>query len=121
MKLFIGNLSYDSTDLEVQELLEPYAPILEFNRPLDRETGRPRGFAFVTLADAETGMKALEELDGKKFAGRQLRVNEAEERDRRPPMRTNSPATTDITEAAAPRIDDRPTDKKGKKVVYKSI
>ncbi|MDF1813582.1 MAG: RNA-binding protein [Verrucomicrobiales bacterium] len=120
MKLFIGNLSYDTTEFEVKDLFEPYGTILEFARPIDRETGRPRGFAFVTLADAEVGLKAIEELDGKSVAGRKLKVNEAEERSR-PPVRRFSNNNDDVTEQSAPRVDDRPTDKRGKKVVYKSI
>jgi len=120
MKLFIGNVSYDTPDPELRALFEPYEPILEFVRPTDRETGRPRGFAFVTLVDREQGMAAMEALDGTDLGGRKLRVNEAEERSAKPPRRFRAPEE-DITSGEAPRKDDRPVDKDGNKVTYKSI
>ncbi len=121
MKLFIGNVSYDTSDPELRALFADFEPILEFVRPIDRETGRPRGFAFVTLSDHEQGLKAIEALDGHEIAGRKLRVNEAEERSPRPPQQRYRAAEEDITSGDAPRVDDRPTDKKGNKVTYKSI
>lgn len=120
MKLFVGNVSYDTADHDLREIFEPYEPIVEYVRPIDRETGKPRGFAFVTVADEETGMKAIEELDGKELDGRSLRVNEAEERrDHRP--RRSGPSFDELTHGGIKRVDDRPTDDDGKKVVYKSI
>lgn len=122
MKLFIGNLSFDTTEPELQEAFEPFGPVLELVRPTDRETGRPRGFAFVTLIDAEKGREAIDKLDGTELGGRTLRVNEAEDRrHRRPPQRRFSNEVDDIVEGNADRVDDRPTDDDGKKVVYKSI
>lgn len=121
MKLFIGNVSYDTPDSDLRAVFEEYEPILEFVRPTDRETGRPRGFAFVTLRDHELGLAAIEKLDGLELDGRKLRVNEAEERAPRAPQQRFRPAEEDITSGDAPRVDDRPTDKKGNKVVYKSI
>lgn len=122
MKLFIGNLSYDTTEPELRALFEPFEPILEFVRPIDRETGKPRGFAFVTLADEQKGNDAIDALDGESIGGRQLRVNEAEDRGHRSdaPRRYNSEAD-DITEGNADRVDDRPVGQDGKKVTYKSI
>lgn len=119
MKLFIGNLSFETTEPELREIFEPFAPILELHRPNDRETGRPRGFAFVTLSDHEKGTAAIEALDGVELGGRNLKVNEAEDRGfQRPPQhRSNPQASLDNVE----RVDDRPTDKSGKKVVYKGI
>ncbi|MDF1849222.1 MAG: RNA-binding protein [Verrucomicrobiales bacterium] len=121
MKLFIGNVSYDTPDSELRALFEDYEPVLEFVRPTDRETGRPRGFAFVTLKDDEQGLGAIEKLDGHEIDGRKLRVNEAEERSPRAPQQRYRSTEEDITSGDAPRVDDRPTDKKGNKVVYKSI
>ena len=121
MKLFIGNVSYDTSDPKLRALFEEYEPILEFVRPIDRETGKPRGFAFVTLKDHETGVAAIEALDGKELDGRNIRVNEAEERSPRPPQQRYRAAEEDITSGAAPRVDDRQTDNDGKKVTYKSI
>ncbi len=122
MKLFIGNLSFDTTEPELQEVFEPFGPVLELVRPTDRETGRPRGFAFVTLIDVEKGREAIDKLDGTELGGRTLRVNEAEDRGhRRAPQRRFSNEVDDIVEGNADRVDDRPTDDDGKKVVYKSI
>ena len=80
MKLYIGNLNYDTTELELREHLAEYEPIVDLHMPLDRDTGRPRGFAFVTLSDRETGEAAVENLDGAELGGRSLRVREAEDR-----------------------------------------
>lgn len=120
MKLFVGNLSKDATEPEVRELFSPYEPVLELHRPRDRETGSPRGFAFVTLADREVGEKAIEALNDLEFAGRKLSVNEAEDRGfRRPAPRIHE--EDDITSGKTKPVDDRPTDRHGKKVRYKSI
>lgn len=121
MKLFLGNVSYDTSDPELRALFEPFEPILEFTRPIDRETGKPRGFAFVTLADHEQGNAAIAALDGTELGGRKIRVNEAEERSPRPPQQRYRAAEEDITSGEAPRVDDRPTDGDGNKVTYKSI
>lgn len=80
MKLYIGNLSYDITELELREFLAEYEPLVDLHMPLDRDTGRPRGFAFVTLSNRESGEAAVENLDGAELAGRGLRVREAEDR-----------------------------------------
>ena len=122
MKLFIGNLSYETSETELRELFTEYEPILELVRPVNRETGQPRGFAFVTLKDEATGIKAIEALDGADLGGRQIAVNEAEDRGAsRPPRQRYRSDEEDITSGAAPRVDDRPVDKKGNKVRYKSI
>lgn len=120
MKLFIGNLSYDTTEPELREIFARFEPILDFFRPHDRETGQPRGFAFVTLVDREMGEKAIQELNGTVLGGRKLRVNEAEERRNRKPVRRYNPED-DVTEGHAKPVDDRPVGKDGKKVTYKSI
>jgi cold-inducible RNA-binding protein len=80
MKLYIGNVSYDTTERELRDALAPFEPLVDFYYPLDRESGRPRGFAFVTLSDREAGEEAIRTLDGFEIAGRKLRVSEAEER-----------------------------------------
>ncbi|MDP4938128.1 MAG: RNA-binding protein, partial [Verrucomicrobiales bacterium] len=80
MKLYIGNLSYDSTESDLRELLAAYEPIVDLHMPLDRETGRQRGFAFVTLSSREMGEAAVAQLDGADLGGRSLRVREAEDR-----------------------------------------
>lgn len=139
MKLFVGNLSYDTTEAEVREFFADFEPIIDFHRPNDRETGQPRGFAFVTLADRETGEKAIEALNDKDLGGRQVRINEAEERRNRGPQggsghfrqdkseRPRNPVMDDeavsaaATRGSSHRIDDRPIGKDGKKVRYKGI
>lgn len=121
MKLFIGNLSYDTTEAELREIFAPFEPILELSRPYDRSTGKPRGFAFVTLVDQEKGNAAIAALNGTQLAGREIRINEAESRAFQPP-RQSSPHDMDSNELGSKnRVDDRPKDKDGKKVSYKSI
>ncbi len=80
MKLYIGNLSYDTSEVELREFLSPFDPILDLHMPIDRDTGRPRGFAFVTLSSRDAGEAAVAQLDGAELDGRNLRVREAEER-----------------------------------------
>jgi RNA recognition motif-containing protein len=77
MKLFVGNLSFDSTENDLQDLFEQYGSVTEVRLVNDRVTGRSRGFAFVTFSNAEEGRSAVTALDGKEFRGRNLRVNEA--------------------------------------------
>ena len=121
MKLFIGNLSYDLSDEELRAAFAEFEPVLEFHRPQDRETGKPRGFAFVTLADDEKGAAAIEALNNKQLGGRELKVNEAEERRGFIPSRPRRQDDDDPTTGSLPRIDNRPVDKNGQKVRYKSI
>ena len=80
MKLYIGNLSYDTSESELREFLAAYEPIVDFHMPLDRETGRQRGFAFITLSSREMGEAAVAQLDGADLGGRNLRIREAEDR-----------------------------------------
>lgn len=82
MKLYIGNLPYETSEIELREFLSEYEPIVDFHMPLDRDTGRPRGFAFVTLESRESGESAVENLDGVDFSGRPVRIREAEDRPR---------------------------------------
>ncbi len=80
MKLYLGNLPFAASDEDIREAFAPYGNITDLFIPLDRETNRPRGFAFITLEDDELARKAIEEMDGAELLGRNLRVNEAEER-----------------------------------------
>lgn len=82
MKLYIGNLPYETSEVELREFLSDYEPIVDLHMPLDRDTGRPRGFAFVTLSSRESGEAAIENLDGADCSGRPARVREAEDRPR---------------------------------------
>jgi RNA recognition motif-containing protein len=128
MKLFIGNLSYDTTEVELLDMLADYQPILDFHRPLDRETGRPRGFAFVTLENREKGEAAVAKLNGFDIGGRKLHVNEAEDRRAgapRPPRRRESDDGEEGEGGEVMQVqkkpDDRPVDKNGNRVRYKGI
>ena len=82
-KLYVGNLSYETTENDLQDLISQHGPVTEVNLMLDRETGRPRGFAFVTMASAEGAKAAIEALNGKNVGGRDLTVNEARPREER--------------------------------------
>ena len=75
--LFVGNMSFDTTEGELRAIFEPYGEITSINIITDRDTGRPRGFGFVELADDEQAAKAITELNGKELDGRALNVNEA--------------------------------------------
>lgn len=75
--LFVGNMSFQTTESELQELFEAYGEVTRVQVMTDRDTGRARGFAFVEMANDEDAAKAIEALNGKEFGGRQLNVNEA--------------------------------------------
>ncbi len=80
MKLYVGNLPFSATEDEIRSLFEDFGGTVDLHIPLDRETGRPRGFAFVTLSSKEQGEAAIGSLDGKDMGGRALRISEAQER-----------------------------------------
>ena len=82
-KLFVGNLSFDTTELDLQDLFATAGPVTEVNIVTDRTTGRPRGFAFVTMATPEGAQAAITQLGGKNVNGRDLTVNEARPREER--------------------------------------
>ncbi|MGB6220781.1 RNA recognition motif domain-containing protein [Haloferula sp.] len=120
IKLFIGNLSHETSEPELRDILDAFEPIVEITRPLDRETGRPRGFAFVTFGSREMGEKAMETLNGTKLGGRELRVDEAE--DRRPRSHpAERPRRVSLAVEIGKRVDDRPIGPDGKRVRYKAI
>jgi cold-inducible RNA-binding protein len=84
MKLYVGNLSFETTENDLQDAFEKHGEIREVALMMDRMTGRSRGFAFVTMADSAAGTAAVAALNGKQFAGRALTVNEARPREERP-------------------------------------
>ena len=81
-RIYVGNLSFQTTESEVSELFGQFGTVVSCALPNDRETGRPRGFGFVEMAE-EDAKKAIASLDGKDFGGRSLRVNEAQPRESR--------------------------------------
>jgi cold-inducible RNA-binding protein len=119
MKLFIGNLSYDTTEQKLSDALSGVGTIVDFRRPTDFNTGNPRGFAFVTMDSQESGEKAIQTLDGMKLDGRELKVNEAEERASSHPADRPQRVTMNVPKQRP--VDDRPVAKNGERVRYKSI
>jgi RNA recognition motif-containing protein len=86
-QLYVGNLPYNATEEQIRAAFAAYGAVSAVRMMNDRETGRFRGFSFVEMDDADA-LKAIENLDGKDFGGRSLRVNEARDRDARPPRRS---------------------------------
>jgi RNA recognition motif-containing protein len=81
-RLYIGNLPFSATEDELRELFGRHGAVKSVNVVSDRETGRPRGFAFVEFEDASSAEAAMRALDGSNLGGRTIRVNEAQERGR---------------------------------------
>lgn len=79
-RLYVGNLSYQTTEDSLRSHFSQFGEVEDVKVMLDRDTGRPRGFAFVTMASSEGAQAAIQNLDGQDLEGRPLRVNEAEER-----------------------------------------
>ncbi len=79
-KLFVGNLSFDTSSEQLRDLFAESGEVVSVTVPMDRDTGRPRGFAFVELSTSEQAAAATEKLNGYELDGRALRVNEATER-----------------------------------------
>jgi cold-inducible RNA-binding protein len=75
--LFVGNMSFQTTEADLRALFESFGQITRVHLAMDRETGRARGFAFVEMPNDAEAAKAIAELDGKEFGGRNLKVNEA--------------------------------------------
>jgi RNA recognition motif-containing protein len=123
--VFVGNLSFDVTREELIEAFSAAGKVVDAKVPTDRETGRPRGFAFVEFEDDEAAQKSIQLMNGKDLKGRPLRVNEAENRPPRPggpgggyrpsfgggnSYRPGGPPAF----AAPPNFSDFPTDDRGR-------
>lgn len=83
-KLFVGNLSFKTTENDLQDAFAAHGTVLETNLMMDRMTGRPRGFGFVTMSTPEEAQKAIDALHGADLDGRPLTVNIARPREERP-------------------------------------
>ena len=84
-KLFVGNLSFNTTENDLQDAFAQFGTVTETNLMMDRMTNRPRGFGFVTMSSAEEAQKAIEGMNGKDMDGRALTVNVARPREVPPP------------------------------------
>lgn len=112
VRLFIGNLPYDTTDAELRAHLGAIAPPAEVVLPIDRETGRPRGFAFVEFTERSVAEEVIRRFNAQPFKGRNLAVSEARAREDRPagprppaPFRPAGP----MMDGPAPASGDRPS------------
>ncbi|WP_184017903.1 RNA-binding protein [Haloferula luteola] len=119
MKLFVGNLNPETPLGELRDALAEFEPILDVQRPVDRQTGKPRGFAFVTFASMEAAANAKEVIQGLELGGQALRADDASDRggDDHPAARQRR-VSMKVREE---RVDDRPTRSDGRRVRYKSI
>jgi cold-inducible RNA-binding protein len=84
-KLYVGNLSFNTTENELQELFSQAGTVQEVSLMQDKFTGKSRGFAFVTMSSDEDAQNAISKLNGQTVEGRALTVNEARPREPRPP------------------------------------
>ncbi len=82
-KLFVGNLSFNTTENDLQDAFAVHGTVTEANLMTDRSTGRPRGFGFVTMGSAEEAQKAISALNGTQLGDRTITVNEARPREER--------------------------------------
>ncbi|MFZ9267465.1 MAG: RNA recognition motif domain-containing protein, partial [Vulcanococcus sp.] len=80
MSIFVGNLPFRAEQEDVAELFAPFGEVTNCALPLERDTGRKRGFAFVEMADSGSEDRAIEALQGAELMGRPLRINKAEPR-----------------------------------------
>jgi RNA recognition motif-containing protein len=79
-KLYVGNLPFTTTETDLRALFERHGAVASVAVITDRDTGRPRGFAFVEMGDSASASEAMKNLDGSELGGRALRVNEATDR-----------------------------------------
>lgn len=80
MSIYVGNISYNATQEDITEVFAEYGSVSRVTLPTDRETGRPRGFAFVEMSSEAEEDAAIEALDGAEWMGRDLKVNKARPR-----------------------------------------
>jgi cold-inducible RNA-binding protein len=83
-KMYVGNLPFTATEADVRQLFADFGTVTDVHLPIDRDSGRPRGFAFVSLDTPEAMNEAIKALNEKPYEGRNLAVNEARPREERP-------------------------------------
>ena len=86
MSIFVGNLSYEISQEDLVEVFKDYGEVKRVHVPVDKETGRKRGFAFVEMENKAQETTAIEALDGAEWMGRSIKVNQAREREERAPF-----------------------------------
>lgn len=84
MKMYVGNLSFDTTENDLRQKFEEFGDVASVNIITDRDTGRSKGFAFVEMTSNDAAEKAMNSMNGAEFLGRKLTVNEARPRTERP-------------------------------------
>lgn len=84
-KLFVGNLSFNTTENDLHDAFAAHGTVVEANLMVDRMSGRPRGFGFVTMSTEEEAQKAISAMNGASLDGRALTVNIARPKEERPP------------------------------------
>ncbi len=94
MTIYIGNLSFQATEDDIRDVFIEYGEVARITLPIDRETGKRRGFAFINMVNDEEEDLAIAELDGAEWLGRELRVNKAkpkggDDNNRRPSRNSN--------------------------------
>lgn len=83
MKIYVGNLSFETTESQINDLFAEHGEVNDVSLLTDRETGRPRGFGFVEMKNDQSARNAIAALDGREVGGRQIKVNEARARNDR--------------------------------------
>jgi cold-inducible RNA-binding protein len=103
VRLFVGNLPYNTTDAELREHFSAVGPLAYVHIPTDRESGKPRGFAFVEFSDRSQAEEAIRRFNNQLFKGRPMTINEARARESappRPPAATYNPAPGPVDTSA---------------------
>lgn len=108
VRLFVGNLPYDVTESELRQLFSAAGTPSSVRLPIDRETGKPRGFAFVEFADRSQAEDAIRRFNQQLFKGRPLAVNEARAREDGPPPPRPAPLSHPTASWDAPPMEDAP-------------
>ena len=80
MQIYVGNLDYGTTDSSLKELFAPFGEVVSAKIIMDRDTNRSKGFGFVEMASKNEGIKAISKLDGQELNGRNIKVNEAQQK-----------------------------------------
>ena len=84
MKIYVGNLSYDVTNNDLEEAFSEFGKVSSVNLLIDKQTGRSKGFGFIEMPEVSEGQAAIKEMNGKEFMGRELKVDQAKEKPARP-------------------------------------